>query len=313
MWHDNGTTEAAVEGVVDICHQDPNNVAIVLMPQFHGGIDDVKLLKHSRQLEDRLMAHKLSMRYDASLTYEIQAEHAAEKRRLSQRVRICVSNAVGSNSVWFESAACRGRLGPVPLVRVKDMIIPGTSPAARARKLSPSARLCQRGVLACQQIIQEMMAGLKFEPGDKLLIVEAITQGIGEWGHAAWKIQQAGPSSPPLCAYLGICQDAEEREQMTSKLKGILMDEWWSSSSEAGPAALPTTSPACAFPLLKLCSWVSETPVIPESVENRFTGDIVQSAAWRDLVRKHRARYGIVADPSTPNAAMPPQPDLVSP
>ena len=180
-----------MEGVADLLHQDQNHIALVLFPQYYGGADDVKLLKQGRTLEDRLMAHTLSMKYEGSVFYTLADEHGSEKRRLSQKMRICFSNALGVEPPWFESQSFRGRIGPVPLVKVRDMIIPGTSPASRERKLAPGARLCQRGIDACVQVIDELKAGLPLQSGDKVMIVEVITMGIAEWGRAVWKQQQA--------------------------------------------------------------------------------------------------------------------------
>ena len=66
----------------------------------------------------------------------------------------------------------RGKVGPVPLIRTKDMLVGGVTPGQRDRKLGPSERIQQRGVDASEPIIRQVMQNMPFAHGDRVLLFD---------------------------------------------------------------------------------------------------------------------------------------------
>ena len=62
------------------------------------------------------------------MVYQMEEEHGNDRRLKSQKARLCTSKSFGQldeayRAAWRASYAARGVLGPLPLVRAKDMIM----------------------------------------------------------------------------------------------------------------------------------------------------------------------------------------------
>lgn len=234
VYHNAEVLEGVMVNAASILHQDAGYGMFVLMPQHHKSLSSETVLKHTRLIEDRLMAHNLELGGgDIAVNYHVPDEHGNDRRRLSQKARLVHSKVFGTGALWQNSDAARGTIGPLPLLRVKDMISPGTEPGDSDRKLSPGNRLLQRGPEAVKIMIEQLVAGLGLTRGDKLMIVDFVPGWYSEWSAATWAAQKSH-GHDVLFAYCGFHVDQKEFKSVSSRVKGMLMDEWWDLQPEAG-------------------------------------------------------------------------------
>lgn len=296
--------DVALEKAADICHQSENNCVVILYPMPYKSMAPETAIKRTRLVEDNLMKANLSMHSKFVISFEVADEHGNEKRPLIQEARLCTSKVVcGENeSEWMNSTATRGRLtNLVELVRVKDMLLPGRKPGDKDRKLGPIDRVAQKGPKACKQIIQGILDGAFKRVGDGCLIVDMLPHPLGEWAHGVWLLQREQVN----VAYLGLISgDADSYLDSKSRLQGVLLEEWWSTLPEAGPATLEAGSAQRpAPPRLRLCSWSCDKPALPAGVAQRFTEGSPQAAKWAGLVEDFHRRYGNNGQPNTVTTA----------
>ena len=125
-----------------VLHQDERNACLVLYPLPYHGLSFTRKLRMERLIEDRLMGSNLQISKEIVITYQHDGSKL-DNRVLAQRARLCTSGRIGENSGWLQSAACKGRIGPVDLCRVRDMhtsdmqLDPG--------RMAPADRIMQRG------------------------------------------------------------------------------------------------------------------------------------------------------------------------
>lgn len=278
-----------------VCHQDGAHAFLVLMPQGHSALATETVLKHSRLAEDRLMAHSFEVGSEISLVYQMEDEHGNDRRLKSQKARLCTSKSFGQldesqPASWRSTHAARGVLGPLPLVRVKDMILPVFAPGDGDKKLSPQQRLLQRGAPAITVMIEQLAKGLGAEKGDKILFVDTTANFASEWGLAVRDMEKRGAESEVLYAYLGMHSSAEEHQNAASRIQGSLM-EWWDSQAEAGPKTRPAGAAAEPAPQLTLCAWVGDKPQLLPLTRSKFDNTDLQNA-WALTMEQHDLKYG---------------------
>ena len=119
--------------------------------------------------------------------FSVSETHGNDARPLSSRARLCVSAKVGATSSWLKSEAARGKITEVPLVRVRDMIVPSVPGGAEYSKLSPSERAQQKGDVATSSIAQALMEGTLVQ--DNKLIVADLTCGLSaDWARGSRRL-----------------------------------------------------------------------------------------------------------------------------
>lgn len=100
-------------------------------------------------------------------------------------MRMGTSEKTGSSSPWLKSDAARGKISSVPLVRVKDMIVPTTTGGMEYSRLSPADRASQKGPTAAGSIIRSLIEGTSV-PNSKLLVVDMQVGLANDWGRGVW-------------------------------------------------------------------------------------------------------------------------------
>ena len=108
------------------------------------------------------MAYKLDIGSDIACFWSQDPEqmHGNDRRRLSQKVRLCTSKQFGgSNTGWNSSNITRGIIGPLPYLRSRDMKVLVAAVGDNDKRPSLYARLCQRGVPAVHQILTQVGRG----------------------------------------------------------------------------------------------------------------------------------------------------------
>lgn len=284
--------EQALAAAKDILHQDPQNILLLLMPQPHAQTTDAAILKHTRLLEDKLMGAGVNIGTKMAVHYFVNEEHGSDRRRLMQEARLCYSDKLGTS--WSKSASFRGRLGPVQLIRVKDML--GYSPD---EAFTPQKRVSQRGVLACAEIVKGMLSGMDFAAQSWLMIVDLLPGRWAEFGRAALSMQ--AELNAPMIAYLGLTCDEGEHTSMQGDLSGILMEQWWDHQPEAGPKTRPKTSSNLQPPNLRITRWDNGSLVLPENLEAKFPEGSAALQEMKDIREKHLLRF---PKPTTPAVAV---------
>ena len=248
VYHNADWFEGSLSCMANLLHQDKNNVGLVLMPQMHKCTSPEVILKHSRLVDDRLMAHNLCVAFgELAVTYHIQDEHGADRRRLSQPARL-VTSRVFASTPWSESRVARGVIGPVPMMRVRDMVPPGSQPADWDRRITPTQRITQRGPDGVKVMLDQILEGMSLNRGDRVVVIDAMPGFFAEWAHAAWAVQKARSDDVGV-AYLGLHVDLHEWKAVHGRMMAMLMEQWWENQSEAGPkervaVAAPQTMPA---------------------------------------------------------------------
>ena len=235
-----------------------------MYPQAHANFKLPQKLKVERTCEDKLLTLGLNMEADASLHFNIAEEHASDKRRLEARLRVVVSNDF-QDSPWLQSRAARGNLGEAPLIKVKDMM----GPASRIKsqpggyRLNPGDRVTQRGIGAMSHLLRNLMSGLNFKAGDKLLFVQVNVGEFAEMPHAVLNMMLESQATPYVCLkgiYINkagemdasapglACYPSDGGRVLLSSHIPVnqlfakrLMEEWWDRQPEAGPKDLPAS------------------------------------------------------------------------
>ena len=291
--------EASLSSAAAVTHSDCTNAFFVLLPTQHGGLASESVLKHGRLLEDRLMAHHLEIGGEVFIGYTVLEEHGNDRRRTSQRARLVVSKTWGATSAWNRSQAARGSIGPLPVLRVRDMLPLTMVPGDADKRLSPADRLRQRGLAGSIELLEQLHAGLDTKKGDKLLVVDFTANYTAELAIATYKLTQRFEHKV-LVTYLGIYQDKLELQSAQSKIKGFWMTEWWNVSPEAGPA-LRTHSAEILLtaPPLKLGTWCTKTgqPKLLADAMGKFDDGDHQDA-WRMEIAAFLEKFPVPSEPA---------------
>ena len=292
---DSSLIEEGLRCVRDICHQDPLNAALVFYPVGHSNLKAETKIKKERLLEDKLMANGLTMDHELSIHFEGGAEHAASRRSLWIRARLCMAVDGLCASPWAQSHAARGPIGPVPLVRPRDMLTVavdrGVALAASTARPGPADRVAQRGLSANAEILKMLRSGVGMLDDDRLLVVDVVPGKISELAQTVFQLQQA--HTQPAHTYLGLFVDKDSHDNSTRQLQSRLMSEWWATHPEAGPS-VPSKSGAvlATKPEVFIMTWHGDTPFFSESVRARFPEGTDQHAAWMEIVERIETKFG---------------------
>ena len=298
--HNPSVTESAIKCCADICHQDPKNVAFILYPLSTVNNHGERKIKAEHQLDERLMAHKLSIDHEGSIHYEVSDEHAGDRRPLSQRYRLCFSKSFEKNNPWLKSKGCRGKLARIPYIRVRDMVrtqdpVFAISDEIDVGKVSPEERAAQRGVQSWKAILESLLDGMPRADTDKYSLVEILPWKFAEVIHSTWHILKGSPGSPFSC--LSLFLDDDDFDANLKKLRTTLMTEWWDNHADAGHREYPGLAQKPDPPALRMCRWERDTAIFPTSVLERFPEGSDEYFAVKKMLAIHEQKYGVATVP----------------
>lgn len=291
--------EKCIKAAAAICHQDQRNMLLVYMPVKHQQCDDVTLLKNQRILEDKLLTAKLNIFRPISIHYFVHDEHGSEKRQLSHFARACHSSEMG-DTAWSLSEPMRGKLGPMPLVKLKDM-----EGFDQDCKMQPKRRAAQRGIEAWKIMLQSFLGSMNLTHADKVIIVDHNVRqdsaGTLELPKAVHQMQlenMTGNANAPVIAFCGGSTDASVVASVVSSLSGVLLEEWWNKCPDAGPAQRPSSSSSVSKPSLKALAFAGETPVFPPALMQKFQPNTMQHNELVKFHAEHTQKYPKIEVPA---------------
>ncbi len=280
-----------------MCHGDPKTAMVILYPMVYKGVAGETVMKRQRQLEDMCITKQLSMNHKFSLHYVVPQEHQNDRRYLGQEARLCISK--NDSSPWEETTAARGRFpSEVSLVRVRDMVNPGRSPADADKSLGPADRVTQRGVEACRTILKGLVQGLILAPGAKLVVASLSPSRVDEFAAASWKLVKEDQFD---LAYSALTTSQTQYEEQKANMMKMLMEEWWGECSEAGPREPPAVRPQeDEAPTLRLATWTANNPTLPGILLDKFEDGTPQRAEVLKGMEQFWSEFGNHAPNSLP-------------
>ncbi len=71
------------------------------------------------------------------------------------------------------------------------------------------------------------------------------------------------------------------------------MSEWWESHPSAGPVQPPSRTSMPPKPMLCLCTWVGDTPVIPDTTTHKFVPGSEAAEAWQSFTKAFEEKHGL--------------------
>lgn len=181
----------------------------------------------------------------------------------------------------------RGVLGPLPLIRVRDMVVPRLEPGETS--LGPNQRLLQRGQQAVELLVTQMLEGFTGKKGDRFLFVDLTPSISSEAALAMLNLQSQGFMDLQI-GYVGLHTNKEELDFCARQVSLALMTSWWDKQPESGPKERPSDSGGIPRPQLKLCYYDGGVPRVLASTLGRFDGT-EQEKSWKALVDNHNDKY----------------------
>ena len=182
--------ENIIDKSSDLAHGSGNTLLLSLAPQLHAKVTVETNIKRTRWIEDLMLRKNLSLKLSCPVLYDINDAHGSDARPLQQLARLCTSSQYDIGATpWADSRAVKSyRMDAVPLIKPRDMVLADRGPAGRDRKLSPAERTAQRGMNACKSMVLNILDGINFNDGDKVLLVDTMAAFPLEWGQAAASI-----------------------------------------------------------------------------------------------------------------------------
>lgn len=287
--------EQVVMSACQTLHSSPNAAAYVIFPQQHSCIQPASVIANVRRVEDRLLFHGACFELpDSAVHFEVQEAHAGDKRPLSARTKLVISERHSRDLCpWINSRAARGKVERVPLIKVKDMRCAPTALPSPDQRPSPSERVHQKGHEACEAIFECLLDGV-LPSGTKsaVLIVDFLPCPAWSWGHASWSLWQKASLelNRPAIGHIAFEADEPTRKASVRCLQKVLMAEWWEHQAEAGPARL-SEEVALPKPTLSCAAWNGNNAIVPDLVKQRFEGSDLQES-WTDLCDTFGQKFG---------------------
>ena len=106
-----------------ICAMSSHNCGFIMMPVHQKQTTESAVLKHRRSIEESLMKNKLTVAWEVRLLFSKPDSIRSDGRAMSQLCLVTVATTYKDSSPWLSSSAITtGRLGPVPLIRISEML-----------------------------------------------------------------------------------------------------------------------------------------------------------------------------------------------
>ena len=339
---------AALTEACKFLHAMPTAAMVLRLLARHNNMVAERVIAVTRKIEDQLLKEDVCLQHEGSIHLSIPAEHGRDRRALEMRYRILVANQYAKDSPWLSSEAARGNGGDATLIRPRDMMSATATmkrgPADSQARLNPSERVLQLGAGVYDRLLAGMCAGLSLpkvsgnpEPRQHVLVVNLQPGAVSELGLCLHRhIISTCPDILPSATfyYLGIylragacfepgdpaaaSYDADGSQVCDPKALPVhalavkkMMDDWWDSHPEAGPAEMPTVA-APPAPALTLCAWDNETLTIPETAGAKFPEGTEASEIWmkesRDFLEKYNSSLQKRSEINSAEVNAPPNP-----
>jgi hypothetical protein len=284
---------------MDYAHASNLNAVFVIYPCLTKSIQTTTLLAHQRKLEDKLLLYQANMDTEVVVVYK-DPDHGSDRRPLTARCRLVVSERFAETSPWLSSDACRGRIAGVPLQRIKDMkprllptAISVAGPLDVDKVLSPGDRLRQRGAPACLAILASVLRGVDIGLGSAVHIVElSAVDAQMEWALGAFELdrRRLSDATLPRVGFVALTLSQEHKKAYTMQLEQFLMTNWWEGRELAG-SAIPTLNEKLpSMPTLQMLCQHEGVPSIPDILFTKFPEESVYFRPWTDLCSASAAK-----------------------
>ncbi|CAK9094359.1 FO synthase subunit 1, partial [Durusdinium trenchii] len=215
------------------------------------------VLKHRRLLEDTLVAGGMDISCYVTLSFDKTQRHAGDKRKGSHPCLFV--SASSENNEWSESAAAQtGSIGPVPLIRMNEMI--GYDPDL---KWGPALRI---GIKVHTEIVNQYLKGMDFNDEDVVVWADIMPNRHAEFARAILGRQLEGNSRRPPIHYVGCLREPDQADVATA-LEAMVY-EHWNNSPTSPPKSRP--SEPVPEPSLSILAWSDQSPLFPESLLQKF-------------------------------------------
>ena len=123
VWPRNSTyLHACVDALSGLLSMSPKHVGHLQLPMPQAQALPNAVLKHRRQLEDKLIANNLDVLRNITLNFDKSNLPAGDQREPLHLCTLVTCNAQDGNAFNDSSAAQSRTIGPCPLIRVADML-----------------------------------------------------------------------------------------------------------------------------------------------------------------------------------------------
>ena len=184
LWPSNATYLASSVGTAcAITNLSQDNACHVQMPQIQSSTTPATVLKHRRAIEDQLIGHKLDVGCNVMLLFDREESHKNDNRKGAQ-VCVCATSTNYSSSGFSESESVKSStIGPVPLIRVADMLgqdLDDNKLSAGLRTEQPLGLRSKirfplrKGVPCHVQILKSYVAGLNLADADAFVFADVL-------------------------------------------------------------------------------------------------------------------------------------------
>lgn len=290
------TMDSLIKVASTLAHQGSGDVAVlVIYPSQYAGMNFSTCLTARRRIEDVLMKAQLDIETEIQITAHIPDAHPNDRRKLGMVARLCISERVGKDSVWWKSEASLGKIESVPLIRNREMRVyvplDADMGSAESRKLPPAERAIQKGPAATEHILTSLIAGVGQDGNRSFLVVDLNAHCSGDWAHGVLAMQLNRKTTDPLVGYLGFLSEVGHLQVLRASLETALLETWWPKQPEAGPDEPTSTAEQLVDrPSLILCSWSGGLPVLPACVSGKFSETDAFFSDWTGAVGAFSAK-----------------------
>jgi hypothetical protein len=157
----------------------------------------------------------------------------------------------------------------------------------------------QIGPDAVHKIVMEILSGTGITKKDKIVIVDLNPCVNGQWMQSTHDMQKrwANGEDIPFISYAGF--DVEDGGHITKTANDdmlrLLIQEWWATHPEAGPAEPSEPLAAVPRPILTLMSWGTSGPMVSDDVKTKFSDDSEYFGPWSSKLKDVQTALAVVA------------------
>ncbi|CAE8634235.1 unnamed protein product, partial [Polarella glacialis] len=203
--------------------------------------------------EESAIAALKTLCHQSPLNLGLVMMSQAQSQRLMQPTQVIYSNSF-PHSDWKDSSVMRGKIGPAPLIRVKDMRGYDYEQDIDTSRMTAQERTEQRGVPCACEIIKCCLAGMQLTSDNLVVVADIMPNRFAELGAAMYELQKN--SFGPDLVYHGFFKNPGQASELRGHMAGHLLENWWETHVDAGPPVRPVSSTEnIALPDLKVANW----------------------------------------------------------
>ncbi|CAL1145066.1 unnamed protein product [Cladocopium goreaui] len=259
----------AVSNLSSVLALSSTHVGIVQYPVYQSQTNQMTLVKHRHTLDNLLLKAGLTAYHPLLFLYDKPDSTARDGRPMSQMAMGVFHGNFDSCAFMDSSAIKLGKLGPVPLIRIADLL--GFD---EVRRPGASARVEQKGIPCHDQIVDGLLQNMPIGAGDRVLFLDLLPNRQVEFGRALTERSLAGQKTD--VRYFGLVP-SENFKDASNAIRDMIYRAW-DSSAEAPPKQRPDSDVSSdrAAPNLQILAWQNGQPVFPEPLMNRFGEETVE-------------------------------------